>query len=119
MITRDRKPWMFVEAKIDETGLSPQLHEFQKTLKTEYAFRVVLSLPYAGGLFLLPHACGGSRQDLPQPAHLATRFTFLEADATRLVGSRHMPEPLPGEDRHAPGRPHRPRIGRRDREAVE
>lgn len=46
LVVRDRKPWMLVEVKKDSTSLTPSLVEFQKALKTEYAFQVVLDLPF-------------------------------------------------------------------------
>jgi len=66
LVIRDRKPWMLVEAKADETSLSPGLHEFQKILKTEYAFQVVLNLSYE------PVDCFSYRTPVAVPAR-----TFL------------------------------------------
>ncbi|MDX2111029.1 MAG: AAA family ATPase [Verrucomicrobiota bacterium] len=45
-IVRDRKPWMLVEVKSGDTKLAPTLGLFQKELGTEYAFQVVINLPY-------------------------------------------------------------------------
>jgi predicted AAA+ superfamily ATPase len=46
LVVRDRKPWMLVEVKSNDTSLSPKLIKFQNELKAEYAFQVVLNLPY-------------------------------------------------------------------------
>lgn len=46
VVVRDRKPWMLVEAKSNGAALSPNLIKFQNQLKAEFAFQVVMSLPY-------------------------------------------------------------------------
>ena len=46
VIVRNRKPWILVEVKKDYKSLSPQLYEFQKTIKTEFAFQVAMDLPF-------------------------------------------------------------------------
>jgi hypothetical protein len=47
VVIRDRKPWLLVEAKKSDQGLNPALGYFQKRIKAEHAFQVVLDLPYA------------------------------------------------------------------------
>ena len=46
MVTRDREPWMLVEAKQGERKLSENLIRFAGKLKVQHAFQVVKDLPY-------------------------------------------------------------------------
>ena len=46
LVVRDRKPWFLVEAKANETALSPALGHFQAQTKAAHAFQVVLGLPF-------------------------------------------------------------------------
>lgn len=46
VLIKDRKPWMLIEVKLSDTKLSPHLATFQKELKAEHAFQVVMNLPY-------------------------------------------------------------------------
>jgi predicted AAA+ superfamily ATPase len=46
VIIRDRKPWVLIEVKQNKTSISRHLYEFQKSLKAEHAFQVVMDLPY-------------------------------------------------------------------------
>ena len=46
MVTRDREPWMLVEAKQGERKLSENLIRFAGKLKVQYAFQVVKDFPY-------------------------------------------------------------------------
>jgi predicted AAA+ superfamily ATPase len=46
LVVRDRKPWFLVEVKLGETSLSPSLAYFQRQVKANHAFQVVMSLAY-------------------------------------------------------------------------
>jgi len=46
LVLRDRRPWFLVEAKLNETALSPALAHFQAQTKAAHAFQVVLGLPF-------------------------------------------------------------------------
>jgi len=46
IIIRDRKPWFLVEVKKSDETISPNLAYFQKQTKAEFAFQVVLDMPY-------------------------------------------------------------------------
>lgn len=46
LIVKNNTPWILVEAKLSDTGLSNQLKYFHDTLKPEYSFQVVQNLPY-------------------------------------------------------------------------
>jgi len=46
LVVRDRKPWFLVEAKLNDTSLSPSLAYFQAQIKAPHAFQAVIGLPY-------------------------------------------------------------------------
>jgi predicted AAA+ superfamily ATPase len=47
LITKDRKPWILVEAKAaGNTGISRWLYYYQEKLKVPYAFQIAFDLPY-------------------------------------------------------------------------
>ena len=46
VITKNKKPWILVEVKLSDQTLSPALSYFQNMLQAEYAFQVVLEMPY-------------------------------------------------------------------------
>jgi hypothetical protein len=49
VVVRDDKPWFLVEAKYNETSLSPNLAYFQQQLACDHAFQVNLSSDYIDG----------------------------------------------------------------------
>lgn len=46
LVTRNRKPWMLVEAKTSDTKLSPSLAYYHQKLGTSHAFQIVRELPF-------------------------------------------------------------------------
>ncbi len=46
LVTRNRKPWLLVEAKTSDTTLSPALSYYHQKLNTTHAFQVVRELPF-------------------------------------------------------------------------
>jgi len=46
LVVKDRKPWFLVEVKMSDTALSPWLGHFQAQTNAQYAFQVVMNLPY-------------------------------------------------------------------------
>ena len=46
IITKNKKPWILVEVKNSEQSLSPALGYFKTMLQAEYAFQVVINMPY-------------------------------------------------------------------------
>ena len=49
LVTRDERPWFLVEAKYNDTHLSPNLAYFQKQLACDHAFQVTLEGDYIDG----------------------------------------------------------------------
>lgn len=46
-MTKDKKPWFLVEAKVSgDKGISRWLHYYQEKLKVPHAFQVGFDLPY-------------------------------------------------------------------------
>lgn len=46
LVTRDRKPWFLVEAKLADTDLSSSLAHFQSATGAKHAFQAVVELPH-------------------------------------------------------------------------
>ena len=46
LVSRDREPWLLVEAKVGETKLSDNLLRFQRQLGAAHAVQVVENLPF-------------------------------------------------------------------------
>ncbi len=46
VISKDKKPWILVEAKTSETGINNNLEYFQNMLGAEHAFQVTMNLPF-------------------------------------------------------------------------
>jgi len=46
LIVRDRKPWVLVEVKTNQTGLSDSLRYFHSATRAGHAFQVVMNMPY-------------------------------------------------------------------------
>lgn len=46
LVTRDRKPWFLVEAKLGDTALSPSLAHFQSATSAKHAFQAVVEMPH-------------------------------------------------------------------------
>ncbi len=48
LVTRDKKPWFLVEAKLADMGLSPHLAYFQGATGAKHAFQAVVEMPHVG-----------------------------------------------------------------------
>lgn len=46
LVTRDKKPWFLVEAKLADEGLSPSLAHFQSATGAKHALQAVVEMPY-------------------------------------------------------------------------
>jgi predicted AAA+ superfamily ATPase len=46
LVTRDKKPWFLVEAKLADTDLSPSLTYFQAATGAKHAFQAVVEMPF-------------------------------------------------------------------------
>jgi hypothetical protein len=46
LVTRDKRPWFLVEAKLAEESLSPQLVYHQRQTGAQHAFQAVVEMPY-------------------------------------------------------------------------
>ena len=46
LVVRDRKPWLLVEVKTRDIGLSDSLRHFQAATRASHAFQAVIELPY-------------------------------------------------------------------------
>lgn len=46
LVTRDKKPWFLVEAKLSDAALSPSLAYFQTATGAKHAFQAVVELPH-------------------------------------------------------------------------
>jgi predicted AAA+ superfamily ATPase len=46
LVTRDKKPWFLVEAKLADTDLSPSLAHYQTATGAKHAFQAVVEMPH-------------------------------------------------------------------------
>ncbi len=46
LVVRDRKPWLLVEVKTNDTHLAPSLEYFQDQVRAPHAFQIVIDLPF-------------------------------------------------------------------------